>query len=393
MLSFQKDHPKRRKLGEFCEEERFGVTNDKVEEIEDSDDEVIKDIESAFDPINKDDPNYFVRKFPPEKKREFLDEFNRIKGNYGDSIQSYKAKIKSHETVITEIKRQIIRTESRMQRDLDALKEEYRVKVSPMPNSTLKSQPIRFSPELQMNVEAKIHHIDRNGNKFFVINRNQESFQGRGSNACSCISVICCSHFLTGRKKPEEMDWWFILRNGVSIYSEAKNVIQYNPGLSPNFQSGVEVFEKVGSLAENRKHVVIAGEFGGYLNGEGFKAQQNNGDKSEEKAFVSFTTAIRRIETKYDNKVALSVTIGIYTITILVTEHEDEWYLYDSHDYLETEKTSLLIKFTKKEELCKYVLDKYTKVEFKNGTQLTGYSMVVFIKKEDKDVIEPEEDE
>lgn len=373
---------KRRKLGDFSDSDSEIETKKKkepsyyrkVEDIEDSDDELINDIVQSMEPINKHDPEYFARSLPEQKRTEFIGEFQRRKSLYGSIIQGYKNQIRELESKIFSLKKEIIRAEKTEQQVLDQLKEEFR-----KDNSNVTKIPY-LNQSFTINVVAKISHLDTNGNVYYNINRNQSSVDVSGDNSCTCISVVCCTSFLTTGKKVIEMDWWYIIKTGAFIHKEAISVTQKARDTTEQFQSSIDVFKHVSYFEPKKKFIDIAVEYGGYLNEE----DQKDVPDSEKELIVDFKKAIDEIDNKIKRKIAVSVTIGDYTITILTLKDHEWWYLYDSHDYIDNEGYSKLIGFVNKKELCNYVLKTYNKVDFKRGPVKTCYSLVVFINKEER---------
>jgi hypothetical protein len=341
--------------------------DDKPEEIEDSDEELRKDIEESFIPVNRHDFSYTIRNLPSETRETFKVEAARIISSYDDSLTRNNNIIKDHQAAIKKLKIDNLRIESSIQRNLDKLKQSLR--------SGKFSDDIHFNNEIENvdKISLKFDHLDKNGNRFFTISKNQFSFDGKGSNACTCISVICISSFLLGDKEPEELEWLNVLKKGTDIYSSARSLSK------SEHQNATEVF-KIDELSKEREEISIVNETGGFLD-----LERDGGDNVKD-TFVSFTDAINNADEEYEDKVAMSVTIGCYTFSILVTA-KDEWYLYDSHDYIRNVNTSILIKFANKSELCKYVISTYSKVEFKFGTHYTGYSMAIFMKKKNNSVL------
>jgi hypothetical protein len=334
-VSNKKQIPKRKKIDDSDDDSQG-------DPIEDSDDDLIREIENSERSIDdeKGIDSVFKHK-SKEERNQIKNDVMQIERAFDITINESKVEIERLRRNIRTLQNDIFRYERLKKNQIEGIKQKYQKS-----NDEHRNGDIVDGYKLQTNINCRLVREEKEISATYKVNLNQFYFGEKGSNSCNPIAVVCSCYFLTQNKLPEEFDWHSILKRGSQVW----NSWRLNNYDRTDFTYCGIIFN-MPEFDEIRKKVVDAADIGGYL-------VENN--EVDGVSFVTLESMIKRYDEMYDHDFAIVLTLDDYTYTILYHSKTDKWYFYDSHSSPDgTENASTLIRFDDKKYVCEHILKKF----------------------------------
>ncbi len=204
---------------------------------------------------------------------------------------------------------------------------------------------------------------------FYFFYKNQFRIRN-GRNACACISLTLIYNLLIYYTEIEfkKLNYEEIINSGIRIWEIWKEETK----TSENFVNVHDVLD-LKKFQKTKNKLKIIKEFAGSLIDEKNELEDENYHNQKERSFWSIFDTMEYINLNFFNlKIACSLTLKDYTITIFKEKSSEFFFLFDSHGvgkymklhYLKNitedqRKKSLLIEFKSFVDVIKYIKTRY----------------------------------
>ncbi len=205
---------------------------------------------------------------------------------------------------------------------------------------------------------------------FYFFYKNQFLLKN-GRNACGCISLTLIYNLLIYYKKIEfkNLNYKEIIDNGIKVWE----IWKQETNTSEDFVNVHDVL-KLEKFEKTRNKLNVIKEFGGSLiNKKNESFEDEYYDDQQKRTYWSLSDTMEYIKLNFfDMKIACSLTLKDYTVTIFKEKHSEIFFLFDSHgigkymkmnypkDVTDNQREkSLLIEFKTFINLIKYINNRY----------------------------------
>ena len=312
----------------------------------------------------------------PKKRRNISDEekngerIGKKKKIFHDTgeINSNKIEIPSDRNIIYTLKKKEINKEYKKRLEALCIWKLYKL--------TELEEELNKLTELEEEIENNDNDNDEQEESihfeeisFYFFYKNQFLIDN-GRSACACISLTLIYYLLIYYSKIEfkELNYEEIINSGIKIWEIWKEETK----TTENFVNVHNILD-LDKFKKTKSKLNIIKEFAGSLVDEKNEIEDENYQNQKKRSFWSIFDTMKYIHLNfYNEKIACSLTLKDYTITIFKEKNSEAFFLFDSHGIgkytqmsfvkgitNQQRKRSLLIEFKHFSDVIKYIKNRY----------------------------------